>query len=393
MGHVAHITVKDVGYPTYKDVCLHYADNETLWYAMWQEWDEQYGQTHYDWPACPDEDDPNHLTVPDAWEFRYDSGRERYLARQWDTQGSNYPPNWTELDATWTDYLGDEPWGDYGVTLDANDTPEVTEQTRFLGGLGIQTQETVAQPPSAVLFHGDLIGSTMLLTDGEGAVAGSPTSYTAFGEQVWRDPNSAAHVGGPLPAGYPRHAYAGAWGYESGPWGQDPNEAASPGPLVLYGANPDLPPITLMHVGERWYQPGIGRFIQRDPIGLRGGLNLYAYCANRPAARVDPFGLAGASDPAFDWEILGGTTLAGVNIGLGWGGVGAIPGGIIGATTYVSYWATWTICVRSWDIGANLRRLSEQEEKNRKYRETRPDVFPPIPPNPTDGPVPCGPHY
>ncbi len=171
--------------------------------------------------------------------------------------------------------------------------PSVTEQTRFLGGLGLQGQETVAQPPSAVLFHGDLTGSTMLLTDGEGAVAGSPTSYTAFGEQVWRDPNSAAHVGGPLPAGYPRYAYAGAYGYESGPWGQDPNEAASPGPLVLHGANPDLPPITLMHVGARWYQPGIGRFVQRDPIGIDGGVNLYAYVGSCPTATVDSDGLGG----------------------------------------------------------------------------------------------------
>ena len=89
-----------------------------------------------------------------------------------------------------------------------------------------------------------------------------------------------------------RYQYAGGWGYESGPWGQDPNDAASPGPLVLYGGNPDLPPILLLHVGERWYQPGIGRFVQRDPFGIDGGLNTYGYMDGEPLAGVDPSGLA-----------------------------------------------------------------------------------------------------
>jgi hypothetical protein len=73
MGHVAHITVKDAGYPTYKDLCLFYATNETLWYAMWQEWNDYFGENPRIWPNCQQLDDPNELTVTDAWEFRYDS--------------------------------------------------------------------------------------------------------------------------------------------------------------------------------------------------------------------------------------------------------------------------------------------------------------------------------
>jgi uncharacterized protein RhaS with RHS repeats len=52
----------------------------------------------------------------------------------------------------------------------------------------------------------------------------------------------------------------------------------------------DVPPILLLHVGERWYQPGTGRFIQRDPIGIRGGLNVYAYVSGSPVAQIDPTG-------------------------------------------------------------------------------------------------------
>ncbi|WP_369605514.1 RHS repeat domain-containing protein [Serratia marcescens] len=44
----------------------------------------------------------------------------------------------------------------------------------------------------------------------------------------------------------------------------------------------------------RYYEPEVGRFTTQDPIGLRGGLNLYQYAPN-PLMWVDPFGLSGES--------------------------------------------------------------------------------------------------
>ncbi|WP_240152536.1 HNH/endonuclease VII fold putative polymorphic toxin, partial [Erwinia amylovora] len=41
----------------------------------------------------------------------------------------------------------------------------------------------------------------------------------------------------------------------------------------------------------RYYDPAGGRFTQTDPIGLAGGLNLYAYAPN-PLSWIDPLGLA-----------------------------------------------------------------------------------------------------
>lgn len=41
----------------------------------------------------------------------------------------------------------------------------------------------------------------------------------------------------------------------------------------------------------RYYDPGIGRFISKDPIGLAGGINLHQYAPN-PIEWVDPLGLA-----------------------------------------------------------------------------------------------------
>jgi RHS repeat-associated protein len=43
----------------------------------------------------------------------------------------------------------------------------------------------------------------------------------------------------------------------------------------------------------RHYSPAWGRFLQTDPIGYRGGLNLFAYVGNDPLNLLDPMGLAG----------------------------------------------------------------------------------------------------
>ncbi len=45
-------------------------------------------------------------------------------------------------------------------------------------------------------------------------------------------------------------------------------------------------------MGARWYDPELGRFIEQDPIGEAGGLNLYAYVGSSPTLWVDPTGLA-----------------------------------------------------------------------------------------------------
>jgi RHS repeat-associated protein len=54
------------------------------------------------------------------------------------------------------------------------------------------------------------------------------------------------------------------------------------------------PFLKLYHVRHRVYDPMGGRWLQRDPIGMAGGWNLYQYCGGEPWGMVDPMGL--------DWE-------------------------------------------------------------------------------------------
>jgi len=47
----------------------------------------------------------------------------------------------------------------------------------------------------------------------------------------------------------------------------------------------------LYYFRARYYDPSTGRWLSNDPIGISGGLNQYAFCANNPVMYVDPFGL------------------------------------------------------------------------------------------------------
>ena len=89
---------------------------------------------------------------------------------------------------------------------------------------------------------------------------------------------------------------------------------------------------------NRDYAPGIGRYVQADPIGLAGGLNVYQYAYGNPGAYIDPngeFALVGAVVGGalnFGWQLWqNGGRLECINIGdvVNWAAIGSGFGGIV----------------------------------------------------------------
>jgi RHS repeat-associated protein len=69
----------------------------------------------------------------------------------------------------------------------------------------------------------------------------------------------------------------------------------------------------------RDYEPGTGRYVQSDPIGLRGGISTYGYALGNPLMYSDPSGLVSVCRAV--------STTAGAIVG---GGIGYTCGCIIG---------------------------------------------------------------
>jgi RHS repeat-associated protein len=80
------------------------------------------------------------------------------------------------------------------------------------------------------------------------------------------------------------------------PFGNSP-ENSNPSGLGTFSINYRFPGQYLDKASNthynmaRDYDPATGRYPQFDPIGLRGGINGYAYVGGNPISKIDPMGL------------------------------------------------------------------------------------------------------
>lgn len=188
-------------------------------------------------------------------EFRYDSARARYLARTLDGP-SLMAGDVVPTSEVWTDYDGDGAYRDWWMVGGSPSTTHAAIEP----GVWRSPDGSVGQ---GMYLHNDHLGTQRGRTNAEGYdVSGQRPVFTAFGER--------------LDAGtFERHGYVGAWGYQA---------HSIPAPD---GSNA----FPFLHVGARYYDPATGRFLQRDPIGIDGGVNVYVYTRNTATAFIDPSGL------------------------------------------------------------------------------------------------------
>ncbi len=128
---------------------------------------------------------------------------------------------------------------------------------RGVGGLPVAaiTPATSGQTESVAYYHHDVLGSTVAATQAGASGPAEVYVYSEFGE--------------PAGGSFLPYQFAG-YRYD--------NETG------------------LYYVRARYYSPGLGRFLQPDPIGVKGGTNLYAYVNNDPINGTDPLGLCALSD-------------------------------------------------------------------------------------------------
>ena len=105
-------------------------------------------------------------------------------------------------------------------------------------------------------YHADPCGHILCLTDEQGNVSAS-YAYDPFGNIIGES--------GAL-AGNQPFTYCGLYG------------------VMREGRG-------LYFMKRRYYDSVTGRFIQKDPIGIIGGLNVYTYAGNNPVTYIDPEGL------------------------------------------------------------------------------------------------------
>ena len=98
-------------------------------------------------------------------------------------------------------------------------------------------------------YHQDGQGSVVAVTDSAGAVQGTQR-FDAYGSPL----SSTGSI--------PQYGYTG----------REPDATG----LIYYRA--------------RYYDPSVGRFTQRDPLGFVDGVNRYTYALNSPVNFVDPYG-------------------------------------------------------------------------------------------------------
>jgi RHS repeat-associated protein len=203
-------------------------------------------------PGAPIEDEE----VLWAREFRHDGPWQRYMSRPlspWHFQNNNVVDTGETME---TRYEGNHAFIDL----------EIGSAVRaFEPGIGRIEPYDPNNWENAMTdyYHTDHNGTVRVITgpngaplDLNGSFSGHDMVITAFGEIIVGVSDGSSN----------RYGFLIPWGFQ---------------------AHDEMP---YLHVGARYYDPSTGKFLQRDPIGIRGGPNVYEYALSIPTYFIDPDG-------------------------------------------------------------------------------------------------------
>jgi len=131
------------------------------------------------------------------------------------------------------------------------------------------------------------------ITLGGGSLAAG--TYFPLQDLLYRT-TALTHSTGAIVEAYDTDAYGNtliliAPGGGSSFWDDDATQGDLPACEIIFCGYRYDPETQLYHVRARPYEPSLGRFLSRDPVGYLLALGLYEYVESSPVAYVDPFGL------------------------------------------------------------------------------------------------------
>ena len=212
-------------------------------------------------PVTPTYDGNGNLTFDGTFTYGYDAESRLTSVKQGATAVASYAYDaqgrrkTRTVGATTTVYVTDAD--DREVVEYAGSGGAVQRWHAFgLGADEVLNRMEVAGGTRVTLVP-DIQGSIIASVDG-GTGAVMRTGYLAFGENATDVSGGFRYTGRRLDP-------------------ETAGSAAEPSGLYYYRA--------------RMYSPALGRFLQPDPVGVAGGVNLYAYVGNDPLNQRDPSGL------------------------------------------------------------------------------------------------------
>jgi len=162
------------------------------------------------------------------------------------------------------------------ILLELDGSNNIT--ARYTHGPGIDEPLIMERSGVSFFYHVDGLGSVTEITDTLGAVKQQYT-YSSFGKiESQLDPNFVQ--------------------------------------LYTFTSREFDPETGLYFYRARYYEASTARFLQQDPIGLAGGINVYAYVNANPINSGDPFGLFSTVDFVWHYFRGGGAPIDLAQVGL-----------------------------------------------------------------------------